>query len=136
MKIEFVNTSRRPAWPMWAVVLVLAWLILGGITFWLSAYLGHSAHLCVFKELTGFPCPTCGLTRGTLCLLSGQPISAWLRNPFVFSLIGLFVLTTIIRLFFARGVRIQLTGPERRMAWALVSAAFLANWTYVIFYVG
>ena len=136
MKIEFANTSRRPAWPTWAVVLVLAWLALAGITFWLNAYLGQSVQLCVFKELTGFPCPTCGLTRGTLCLLHGQLGSAWLRNPFLFSLIGLFALATMVRLFFARGVRIQLARTERRMALALVTAAFLANWLYVILYVG
>jgi hypothetical protein len=33
-------------------------------------------------------------------------------------------------------VRISLTGTERLIAWILVFALFLANWAYVIFYVG
>ena len=136
MKIELANTSRRPNWPLWAVALVLVWLAVGGLTVFLSSRLGQPVQLCVFKGLTGFPCPTCGLTRGTLCLLQGQAGYAWLRNPFLFSLFGLFVLGILLRVIFARRVRVHLTDRQCRIAWVLVAAAFLVNWLYVILYVG
>ena len=136
MKIELANTSRRPNWPLWAVALVLVWLAVGALTIFFSAYFGQPVQLCAFKGLTGFPCPTCGLTRGTLCLLHGQPGSAWLRNPFLFSFLGLFFLATLLRIIFARRLRIQLTNTQRRIVWVLVVAVFLVNWLYVILYVG
>lgn len=136
MKIELVNSPQRPSWPVWAVALVLAWLAVGGLTVWLGTFFGRPIQLCMFKELTGIPCPTCGLTRGTLCLLHGEPITAWGRNPFVFSLLGLFFLATMVRIVSARSVRIQLTDGQRKTAWVLGTAAFLVNWLYVIFYVG
>jgi hypothetical protein len=38
---------------------------------------------CVFRAVTGIPCPTCGATRGTLALLDGQPLVALELNPLV-----------------------------------------------------
>ena len=136
MKIELATTSRRPSWPTWAVVLVLAWLTLVGITSWVGASTGRSVHLCLFKQLTGLPCPTCGLTRGTFCLLRGEPIAAWLRNPFLFSALAVFCLATVVRIVFARAVRIHLGPTQGRVLWSLLAAAFLANWLYLILYVG
>jgi hypothetical protein len=50
--------------------------------------------------------------------------------------LGLFFAATAVRVIFARSVRISLTGTERLIAWILVFALFLANWIYIIFYVG
>ena len=136
MQVELAKIPRCPVWPMWAVALVLTWLALGGLTIWLGAFVGQPLQLCVFKGLMGLPCPTCGLTRGTLCLLHGEPIAAWLHNPFLFSFLGTFFLATMVRTIFGRRLRVQLTGPERMMVWALIAATFLANWLYVIVYVG
>ena len=41
---------------------------------------GHT--VCVFKNITGIPCPACGSTRATLQLLQGRLISSILINPF------------------------------------------------------
>jgi len=92
--------------------------------------------LCLFKRITGLPCPTCGFTRGLLSLLSGRPGQGWLCNPLLFSVLVLFFLATGIRVLFARAVKIRLTRMERIIAWLLVGVLFAANWAYVIFYVG
>jgi hypothetical protein len=136
MKIEVFQVCRRPKWPLWAVLLVLVWLSLGGATVWLSSHFGRPVTLCLFKRVTGLPCPTCGFTRGVLSLLSGRLGQTWLYNPLLFSVFALFFLTTGIRVFFARGVRIRLTDPERIFAWFLVAVLFAVNWIYIIFYVG
>ena len=35
---------------------------------------------CIFKSITGFPCPSCGLTRGFRALLKGDIVSAFNYN--------------------------------------------------------
>jgi hypothetical protein len=136
MKIEFVHVCRRPQWPVWAVMVVLVWLALGGAALWLSSYYGRPVTLCMFKRVTGLPCPTCGFTRGVLSLLSGRPGRGWLYNPLLFSVFVLFFLATGIRVFFARAIKIHLTRMEHVIAWLLAGVLFAANWAYVIFYVG
>jgi len=136
MKIEMVHVTRRPPWPLWAVLLVFVWLGLGATAVWLSVYLDRPVQLCLIKHMTGYACPTCGFTRGALSLLGGHVIRAWLYNPLLFSTIGLFFAVTAIRIFFARTIKISLTKQERLFAWILVIVLFFANWAYVIFYVG
>ena len=36
---------------------------------------------CLFKALTGVPCPGCGVTRSILALASGHFAEAWRANP-------------------------------------------------------
>jgi hypothetical protein len=136
MKVELVQVCRRPPWPLWAVLIVLVWSGLGVAALWLSAHLGRPVDLCLIKRLTGVPCPTCGFTRGALSFLHGQAGRAWLYNPLLNSALALFFAATAIRVIFARGVRISLTRAERSAAWIVAVVLFLANWAYVILYVG
>ena len=134
--IKVVHVRRRLRWPVWAVLLVLVWLALGSATILLGARLNRPIELCLFKRLTGLACPTCGFTRGILCLLRGRPGQAWLHNPLLFSALGLFFTDTGIRLFFGRAVRIHLTQAERTVAWPVACVLFAVNWMYVIFRIG
>ena len=136
MKIEIVHVARRPPWPLWAVLLVLVWFGSGAGTVWLSSRLERPVQLCLIKRLTGYPCPTCGFTRGGLSLLHGHIIRAWLYNPLLFSVLGLFVALTAVRVFFARGIKVNLTKKERIFIWILIIVLFFANWAYVIYFVG
>jgi hypothetical protein len=38
---------------------------------------------CIFRKLTGIPCPTCGATRGVLALMDGRVFDAFFLNPLV-----------------------------------------------------
>jgi len=136
MKIEVVRVSRRPQWPPWAVLLVAVWLALGAVAVWLAECLGRDIPLCMFKWLTGLPCPSCGFTRGLLSLLSGSISRTWLYNPLLFSGLGVFLAVTMARIVFARGAQIHLSRTERKMAWVLAGVVFSANWAYVILFVG
>ncbi len=44
----------------------------------------HSAipTVCLFKEVTGLPCPSCGTTRSLLLLFNGEVAAAFMTNPF------------------------------------------------------
>jgi len=136
MKLELVKVPRRLGWPIWAMLMVCAWLALGGTAVYLSSRLGQPLQLCLFKRLTGLPCPTCGFTRGVLCVLHGQPAAAWLYNPLLFSALALFFAASLGRLLFARSVKLHLTCTESRAAWILGIALFVCNWAYVILHVG
>jgi hypothetical protein len=136
MRFEVVQVCRRPQWPLWAILLVFTWLALGGCSVLLSLHLDRVVTLCVFKWATGLPCPTCGLTRGTLCLLRGRPDQAWLYNPLVFSVLVLLVAGVGLRILFARSIKIHLSRTERVIAWLVAGVLFAVNWAYVIFYVG
>jgi len=136
MRIVLVQVCRRPPWPLWAVSIVLAWCGLGAGALFLSTYLGRPVQLCLLKCLTGFPCPTCGFTRGALSIVHGHIIQGWLYNPLLYSALGLFLAVVAVRVILARAVRVSLTPTERRAAWILAMGLFFANWAYVVFYVG
>ena len=37
--------------------------------------------LCVYKNVTGHPCPGCGMTRSTISLFSGRLVESFFYNP-------------------------------------------------------
>jgi hypothetical protein len=133
MKVEIVRVPRRPPWPLWALLIVLFWSCLGVAAVWMSSYFNYPVQLCLIKNLTGVPCPTCGFTRGVLCLLDGHISQAWLYNPLLFSALGVFFILTASRIAFAGSIRIGLTKPERVHAWTAAIALFVSNWAWVIF---
>jgi hypothetical protein len=98
--------------------------------------MGRPIYTCLFKRLTGIPCPTCGFTRGALCLLHGRVGQAWLYNPLLFSVLGVLLIAIVLRLVFARSVRVYLTHTERAIAWVLAVVLSCINWAYVIWCVG
>ena len=136
MKIEIVHISRRPRWPLWAVLLIFVWSFLGVALVWLSEHFHQPVQLCLIKHLTGLPCPTCGFTRGALSLLGGHVAQAWLYNPLVYSALALFFAASAVRIISARRLHISLTSRERSAVWVLAGVLFFANWLYVIFFVG
>jgi hypothetical protein len=58
--------------------------LLGLIYLFYSQHFSESTHfkLCIFKNLTGYPCPSCGTTRAIHFLLEGKIQSSLLMNPF------------------------------------------------------
>lgn len=135
MSLRLAPTTRLPDWPWWAVGLGGAWATLAAAATLLSRARGVPLSLCVFKWVTTAPCPTCGGGRGALHLLAGRPLAAWAMNPMLFTLLTIVAAALILRLAFARAVRVKLSPRTRRIAWAAAGAALLANWAYVIVWV-
>jgi hypothetical protein len=62
---------------------------------WIGYQLTHTHEhtagtLCVFKNVTGIPCPSCGVTRSILYLLQGEFLCGLYLNPI--GLLGLIAL--------------------------------------------
>ena len=136
MTLRLVRTSRRPRWPLWAIAVMVAWGGLVAVTVSLAQASGRRVSLCLFKLLSGLPCPTCGLTRGTLSMLRGHIIDGWTLNPLVFSLLAVAAAAVAMRALFGRKLVLRLSRRERFAAVAVLIVLVLANWAYVIRYVG
>ena len=69
-------------------------LVLAGIYIRLSGQAFETVYFlpCIFKGVTGIPCPGCGMTRACLAILQGEFSTAWRYHPFSFLLIGLIIL--------------------------------------------
>jgi hypothetical protein len=91
---------------------------------------------CVFHELTGLPCVTCGATRSAIQFFRGHFLVAWRWNPLTFMfLLGLTVFD--IYAFFtlvtrAPRLRVAFRQVERKYVREIVIAAFALNWIYLL----
>lgn len=66
-----------------------------GFAYCLYAYVSYAAHwiipVCVFRLLTGLPCPLCGLTRSVGAALNGD----W-TGSFRFHILGLALVVAVV----------------------------------------
>jgi hypothetical protein len=91
---------------------------------------------CVFHELTGLPCVTCGATRSAIQFFRGHFLAAWRWNPLIFMfLLGLTVFD--IYAFFTLvtrtpRLRIAFRQVEKKYARQIVLTAFALNWIYLL----
>jgi hypothetical protein len=90
---------------------------------------------CLFYELSGLPCPTCGATRATLAFARGDWLTALHLNPLVV-LIYLAIIAggALMMLFAAFNKRVDHRHPGALLTkarwWLAGSAA--ANWLYLL----
>ncbi|MGL5786735.1 MAG: DUF2752 domain-containing protein [Bacteroidales bacterium] len=97
---------------------------------------------CMFYETTGYPCPSCGLTRAMMQLLHGNITDALRFNPLSL-LLALYLLLLPVLLLtdlgFKRNTFQQFTDVLFRMlntpsGAAILLTVILLNWLYLIFY--
>lgn len=92
---------------------------------------------CLFHDLTGFPCITCGATRSAIQFFHGHFLAAWKWNPVVFiALCALSIFNAyafVVLVWRAPRLRIEFqTTAERKYARILVIAALALNWAYLL----
>ena len=63
----------------WAIIVIIAYFVS------LKKFL-HS--MCLLVWLTGYPCPTCGMTRAAFYLIHLDFSGAWSMHPFIFVIVG------------------------------------------------
>ena len=92
---------------------------------------------CVFRALTGWPCPTCGSTRAILALADGRLLAAVALNPLAVLMLG----GSAIYLGYALGAILGLV-PRVRTGWLTppmpvglrvgLPALLMANWIWLL----
>jgi hypothetical protein len=89
---------------------------------------------CVFRSLTGVPCPTCGTTRAAAALLNGDLPAAIAANPLATAAGLLFIVgAPLVALWtVARGPIPILPIPLPARSRIAVIGLVIANWAWVI----
>jgi hypothetical protein len=91
---------------------------------------------CVFKYLTGIPCPTCGATRSVMHLAQGDFFASFGMNPLVslcFIIAALAFFYSLITLIVGiPRVGVILSDREKNFVRYGAVALILANWCYLI----
>lgn len=112
-----------------------AWV---GFSFFMGVGQGVSG--CLFKALTGLPCPACGSTRSLLALLRGDWAGALALNPIGLVLLAVMTAlplwtavdmwrgTSSYYLLYNKGEQLL----RRPWVFALFAAVVLANWIWNI----
>ena len=130
--VRFTRATTR--WPLvgaWPLALGIVWTVLVGAFVQLKPA-GSDATLCVFRNVTGVPCPTCGSSRAALAVVQGRPLEAIGFNPLVTVAGALAIAWLTVRVGFGRRIEIDLASRQRRLVWVVIGALLGANWVYVI----
>ena len=130
--LRFVEAQRRPPLPAWAIGIVVIWLAGVALYTALARSAEHAPSLCVFRNVTGLPCPTCGTTRATLAFARGDILAGVLYNPFVVTALAIGLTLCVVQWGFGRRIEIAISPRSKRFGWALVAVGFLTNWAYLI----
>ena len=134
-----MQVLRRPLAPgeidhelIWLSVSVAS---LGVATTWFA--FGLPWPHCLFHDLTGRPCMTCGMTRSAIQFFHGHFLGAIQWNPLVFAaLCGLSIFNAyafIVLVTRAPRLRIALwTRAQKKYARIIVITALALNWVYLL----
>ena len=122
------TAERQLAWIWGGLVLAIAalspvWVLLAP---WLRP--------CIFRSVTGVPCPSCGATRGVLALIDGRLIDAFILNPLLSAGVLAFVAGGLIAPLWAWrvGSLPRVKHPLPRWVRYAIVLAIIANWWWVI----
>lgn len=99
--------------------------------------LGLPWPICVFHQLTGWPCLTCGATRSAIEFFHGHFFGAWKWNPLAFvaycalSIFNMYAAVVLV----ARLPRLRTTpfsAVGKNVVRASVVIALTVNWIYLL----
>jgi hypothetical protein len=92
---------------------------------------------CVFKGLTGIPCPTCGTTRSLVYLSQGDITTAFTMNPLTalgfIAAVLYFFYSVITLLFNLPKMSFILTNREKKNVPTTAIVLLIVQWVYLIF---
>lgn len=83
-----LKNSKRKSWKFFVVIFLL------GLFYFIWIRLSGPAIPCLFRSLTGWQCPGCGITTMILCLADLDFRGAYQANPFLF-ITGPFLITEL-----------------------------------------
>ena len=111
-------------------------LAIGGALTAVWLRLGLPRPVCLLREWTGIPCPTCGTTRLIEALLSGDLLGALEWNPLVFLILAAVAVWAVLSAasfaFRLPTWRVAFSPRERTWARILAIAALVGGWGWVL----
>lgn len=134
------SSARAPAAttpvPLLPILGATTLLTAAAARLYLSAGGLHLALFCPFRQITGWPCPTCGATRSLAALAQGDLAAALSFNPLV-ATVAMFSIAAGAVSVAGRLSRVELPTPRPQPALQPLLRAgavglVLANWAYLI----
>ena len=69
---------------------------------WIGIQLSFENHdvpsVCMIKNVSGYPCPACGISRSIVYLLHGEVSQAFMTNPLGFLGLGMLLVFTVLQI--------------------------------------
>lgn len=110
---QFIKDIKQTKW---AIIVIIAYFVFGRKFIY---------SICPLIMLTGYPCPSCGLTRAGIRLLHFDFAGAWHMHPFIYV-----VAILVFCYCWNRYIRLQLRQPKSMKILAGIALVAL-----VIFYI-
>lgn len=87
--------------------------------------------LCVLRNVTGVPCPSCGSTRAVKAIASGDVVSGFLMNPLIISVLAVLGVGLLVRAVTAQRIVLAITARGWTLLTIVMVVLFFANWWWV-----
>jgi hypothetical protein len=116
----------------------LAYMIIGVIGWVCARFLPHVDRFippCMFRMITGLPCPACGATHSGMYLSHFQISKAFSANPFFFLLylaLAVWGLNSFVGLVWGYNIGFALTEKEKQYMFRGLLSLMVANWLFMI----
>lgn len=116
----------------------LAYTLIGAAGFFIARYYANIFKLvppCMFRHLTGIPCPACGALHSGYYMAHFQFMQALAANPFFFIVyVGLVFLAanTLAGYIFKKNLHFICSEQEYRLLRILIIIALPLNWIYLV----
>ncbi len=96
----------------------------------------RNPYICSFKQVTGYPCFTCGMTRSWVEQVHGHLFQGLFQSPYgsmLFFLALAFTVWTGLRLAFRLPtLSLRFTRLENYVVWGGALVLLLVNWVYTV----
>ena len=128
---HYLNTGEIDHELIWLSVSIVSVIVAAS---WLA--LGLPWPVCVFHQLTGLPCVTCGMTRCAIQFFHGHFLASLKWNPLVFGLLcgvaayDLYAFTSLATR--APRLRIAFGETQKKYLRIIVISALALNWIYLL----
>jgi hypothetical protein len=129
---RLVPCRRTPGVPLWALGLSALWGSGVVVLRLLVPEDGSRSSPCLFRHVTGLPCPTCGGTRAAEGFLHGDVGAAFSWNPLLSTFAVLALAVLVCRVATGRSPTLGLGARGRRTAWIATAVLFFGNWAYLL----
>ena len=130
--IYLEKTGRKPAVPPAPLIVGIVWFLIVVTGIVISHRFNLPLEFCMFRRLTGIPCPTCGSTTGGMLILQGHLLQGWLQNPFVYSALPLIGVHLLFQGITCYSTGYRFTGRALPVPVAGLTILILLNWAYLV----
>lgn len=132
MQLRLYKAPRLPKIRLGPSLLIISCCLLLLTVYILTRIYLPNTQLCLFKLLTGLPCPICGSMRALAALAKRDVATALRSNPFV--LLAGITIASVLLLRILTGFKLVLflKPHEKLLSGLLILILYFGNWLFLI----